>query len=329
MQPLVSIIIPTYNSEKYIAETLNSVVQQTYVNWECILVDDSSIDTTIDIIEQYIEKEERIVFYKKNSSLPKGPSSSRNFGVEKAKGDYLIFLDSDDLLAITCLENRVEKFNQNKGCDFLVFQMERFFNEPDFTKKSKVVKKNKQKILELFIALHGSWQVTSPIYKRSFFKSITFNAKLMVYEDLEVAIKSILKSKSFKIYDGIDCYYRNDENYKTKYDSTIIKSKMTKAFQSLIITLVDLVQNNSEQTFKNKDIKIALLESYKKLFCFTILENAKTLKEDNKRIVNLLYTNSIVDFKTSIKFYLVNSFLLPFAPIKGSGVSRLIKFIYK
>jgi glycosyltransferase involved in cell wall biosynthesis len=329
LQPLVSIIIPTFNSEKYIAETLESVLQQTYVNWECIIVDDFSTDNTLKIIKQYQEIDNRILHQNKTKNRPKGPSSSRNLAVEIAKGDYLIFLDSDDLLSVNCLKNRVETFKQNPDCDFLVFQMERFFQEPDYTKKSKVVEQNKQKILELFIGLYGDWQVTSPIYKRSFFKTILFKDNLIVYEDLEVAIKAIVKAKNFKIYGIIDSYYRNDENYKNKYNSIEVKIRMAKGFQNMIVCLVHLIQNNSEHTFKNKEIKTYLVKSYKKFFRFTILENAKTLKADNKRIVNLLHTNSILNLKTAFNFYFVDRVLLPFATIKGSGASRLIKFIYK
>ena len=134
----VSIIIPTFNSSKYLKATLDSVLSQTYANWECILIDDGSIDLTETISVNYQEKDNRFQLYKRPVDLPKGPSSARNYGVSKAKGDYLIFLDADDLLATTCLENRVAQFQQNPECDFLVFQMERFLDEPDFSKVSSL-----------------------------------------------------------------------------------------------------------------------------------------------------------------------------------------------
>ena len=324
----VSIVIPTFNSSKYLKATLDSVLSQTYANWECILIDDGSVDLTETISENYREKDNRFHLYKRPDHLPKGPSSARNYGVSKAKGDYLIFLDADDLLATTCLENRVAQFQQNPECDFLVFQMERFLDEPDFSKKEKVVEQDKNRILESFIQLHGQWPITAPIYKTYFFKTIHFNPSLVVFEDLEVAIKAIVQAIDFQVFNTIDCYYRNDSNYQTKYNSLKIKTKMVKSFQALLLSVVELVRQNPEKQFKNQDIKSYFIESYKKIFRFQILENIEAFKEDNKKIVHLLAAYGFLDSKTAFKFFLVDRVLLPFASIKGSGIARLIKKIY-
>lgn len=328
MQPLVSIIIPTFNSSKLIKATLDCVLSQTYANWECILVDDGSEDLTETISINYQEKDQRFQLYKRPEDLPKGPSSARNYGVAKAKGEYVIFLDADDLLATTCLEIRVAQFQQNLDCDFLVFQMERFLNEPDFSKKEVIAEQDKNRVLDSFIQLHGQWPITSPIYKTDFFKTIHFNASLVVFEDLEVAIKAIVYARNFKIFNTIDCYYRNDANYKEKYNSIDVKTKMVKCFVELLLSLVAIIKQNQEFVFKNKDIKSYLIQSYKTFFRFTILENSNAFKEDNKKIVHLLAAHSFLDTKTFFKFILVDRVLLPFASIKGSGVSRIIKKLY-
>ncbi len=92
---MISVIIPTYNAERYIAETLESVIAQTYTDWECIVVDDGSKDTSAAIVQQYAEREARIHYvYQCNA----GPSVARNHGLQLAKGDYIQFLDADDTL---------------------------------------------------------------------------------------------------------------------------------------------------------------------------------------------------------------------------------------
>ena len=328
MQPLVSIIIPTFNSSKHIKATLNSVLSQTYTNWECILVDDGSIDLTETISINYQEKDNRFQLYKRPEDLPKGPSSARNYGVTKAKGEYLIFLDADDLLATTCLENRVVQFQQNPDCDFLVFQMDRFLLEPDFSKKEIVAEQDKNQVLESFVQLHGQWPITGPIYKTKFFKTIHFNANLVVFEDLEVAIKAIVQATDFKIYNTIDCYYRNDVNYKEKYNSIEVKTRMVKCFAELLKSLVSLMQNNVESRFQNKEIKAYFVQSYKTFFRFTILENSRAFQEDNKKIVHLLAAHGFLDSKTAFKFFFLDRVLLPFANIKRIGIARLIKKLY-
>jgi glycosyltransferase involved in cell wall biosynthesis len=90
----VSVITPNFNCEKYIAQTIESVITQTYENWEMIIVDDCSTDNSINIIEKYVNNEKRIKLIKldKNS----GVSNARNIGLQNAKGDYIAFLDSDD-----------------------------------------------------------------------------------------------------------------------------------------------------------------------------------------------------------------------------------------
>ena len=95
--PLVSIVIPLYNRAELIAETLQSVLMQFYQNWECIVVDDGSTDNSFQVIKSLFEKDNRIKVYERNRE-PKGASTCRNIGIEKSNGEYIIFLDSDDLL---------------------------------------------------------------------------------------------------------------------------------------------------------------------------------------------------------------------------------------
>jgi len=306
------------------------MLAQTYGQWECILVDDGSIDLTETISINYQEKDNRFQLYKRPDHLPKGPSSARNYGVTKANGDYLIFLDADDLLATTCLENRVTQFQQHKECDFLVFQMERFLDEPDFSKKEIESISNPNEILRLFINLHCVWQTTAPIYKKDFFlKTNGFNQSMNVFEDYELAIKSIVKSNAFSVFQTIDYYYRNDANYKEKYNSIEVKTKMVKCFSELLLSLARLMQGNQEKQFQNKVIKAYFVQSYKKIFQFIILENSRVFQKENKKIVHLLTLHGFIDTYTFFKFILVDRVLLPFANVKGSGVSRIIKKLYQ
>ena len=109
--PLVSIITPTYNSEKFISATILSLLSQTYTNWEMIVVDDCSTDTTEEIIQKFIKEDSRISFYQlqKNS----GPGIARNQAVDLAKGRYIAFLDSDDLWKPEKLQKQMEFLTLN------------------------------------------------------------------------------------------------------------------------------------------------------------------------------------------------------------------------
>ncbi len=93
--PMVSVIMPAYNSAAFISEAIGSVIKQTYGNWELIVIDDASGDATPEIVEDFSNQDKRIKIIK--NILNQGPGPSRNSGMKTAKGDFIAFLDSDDL----------------------------------------------------------------------------------------------------------------------------------------------------------------------------------------------------------------------------------------
>lgn len=111
MNDLVSILIPTYNIEKFIRSTIESVQNQTYTNWEMILVDDASTDKTVSIIEEFAQKDNRIKLFK----LPenRGNGFARNAALEKATGKYIAYLDADDLWFREKLEKQIQFLKAN------------------------------------------------------------------------------------------------------------------------------------------------------------------------------------------------------------------------
>lgn len=110
---MVSIVIPTFNRASFISETLESVLKQTYSNWECIIVDDGSTDDTEQIVNDFITKDKRFKFYKRPEYLLKGANSCRNFGFEKAKGEFIQWFDSDDIMLENFLSIKIAEFNEN------------------------------------------------------------------------------------------------------------------------------------------------------------------------------------------------------------------------
>lgn len=111
-QPLVSVIMPAYNSEKFMAESIASVIGQTYINWELIVVDDGSNDRTIDVCRNFSENDKRIHFISQEN---KGQGSARNKGIEHSNGDYIAFIDSDDLWLPDKLELQLPQFLTGKS----------------------------------------------------------------------------------------------------------------------------------------------------------------------------------------------------------------------
>lgn len=110
-EPLVSIITPLYNSEKFIAETIESVLAQTYKNWEMIIVNDCSKDRGPSIVERYVEKDNRIKLFHNDKN--EGVSFSRNKAIDFSQGKYIAFLDSDDLWKREKLEKQITFMEMN------------------------------------------------------------------------------------------------------------------------------------------------------------------------------------------------------------------------
>ena len=102
--PLISVVIPAYNAEQFLDETLESVLSQTYENWECIIVNDGSTDSTESVAKKWCEKDSRFRLTNKENG---GLSSARNWGIKESKAEYIAFLDADDILIPDSLEVRI------------------------------------------------------------------------------------------------------------------------------------------------------------------------------------------------------------------------------
>ena len=109
---LVSIITPCYNGEKYIAETIDSVLKQTYTKWEMIIIDDGSTDNSLEVIGKYIEKDSRIQLIRQANS---GSAVARNNGIRRCSGQYIALLDADDLWDATFLEKQISYMKKNNA----------------------------------------------------------------------------------------------------------------------------------------------------------------------------------------------------------------------
>ncbi|SDL61638.1 Glycosyl transferase family 2 [Catalinimonas alkaloidigena] len=208
-EPLVSIIVPLYNRAAMLEETIRSVTTQRYTHWELLLVDDGSTDATVEIAASYAQHEKRITLLKRDR-LPKGAPTCRNIGFQHARGEYIIFLDSDDLLAPHCLEQRVQTMQQHPNCDFLVFPMLLFQQHPYDDDKVWNVD-TQEDDLTRFLRLDAVWQTTGPIYKRNVIATVGgFHEGLSCWQDYDLHMRILLSDFSYRKCFAVepDCFYR-------------------------------------------------------------------------------------------------------------------------
>lgn len=249
----ISIIIPVYNSERTICETLDSLQKQSYRNWEAICVDDGSTDSSAEIVKQYSSKDVRII-YSKRTTAPKGGSACRNIGAHIATGDFLIFLDSDDILAPWCLERRIKIIEQS-DCDFVVFPIGYFKTEVKYYTETNNL--NSRNHLLRFASGSPTWQTMQPIYRKSIFERIGgFDERYPRYQDVEFGIRAILNSKYQLIKDKEpDCYLRMFGN-----SGVITESKAKKAIEATYYLMSLICSLN-----KINNLDIALLALFSRL----------------------------------------------------------------
>ncbi|QNK77418.1 glycosyltransferase family 2 protein [Winogradskyella sp. PAMC22761] len=207
-----SIIIPSFNKADFISETITSVLNQSYTNWELIIVDDGSTDNSIQVIEAYAKQDSRIQLFKREN-LPKGGSVCRNLGLKKAKGKYVLFLDADDLLEPACLENRLLNIKANVAYNLWVFPIGTFYKSIGDSKS--VWSPKGTNFLIQFLKHDLPWHTMSVIWHIDFIKNVKgFDMDYPRLQDVELHTRALLhpgvKLKTFPDADS-DAFYRIDE----------------------------------------------------------------------------------------------------------------------
>ncbi|WP_168735559.1 glycosyltransferase family 2 protein [Cohnella fermenti] len=132
MEGKISVIIPMYNTEEYVAKCIDSVLSQTYTNFEIIVIDDGSTDECANIVKQYASNDNRIYLYSQKNS---GPSVARNYGLDVAGGEYIYFLDSDDYIDVGTFEKCMIEFRNNRELDMIMFDAQTIFEERFLSKE--------------------------------------------------------------------------------------------------------------------------------------------------------------------------------------------------
>jgi glycosyltransferase involved in cell wall biosynthesis len=210
MNPIVSVIVPCYNQGQYLTDALQSVNDQSFSNWECLIIDDGSIDNTAEIAKSFVTKDSRFIYLFKENG---GVSSTRNVGIEKAKGQFIQFLDSDDIL-------------DNRKLEFSLYQMELHKNNnvKIVISNFRMITENSDVSLPPFCNLNAAlfnvegflfqWNATFSIqiqcgfFDAKLFEGIRFSENLSAQEDWVVWV-SLFKTGYHAVFiDEPLAYYR-------------------------------------------------------------------------------------------------------------------------
>lgn len=238
MQKLISIVIPAYNAENFITETINSVIKQSYLNWELVIVNDGSKDKTLEIVKKIAETNARITIIDQPNS---GVSHSRNNGLEVSKGEFICFLDADDLLNPNNLEVKANALEQNKwdavysSCELI---------DKNSISQNRYLFGQIPTSIDDILELRGNY-ITAPsgfLYRKSIFKSIGgYDPNLSNNADQELLIK-ILANK-FKVG------YISDSLWKYRMHSGNMSSNI-RLLEKDSVYMYEKLRN--QNLFKNK-----------------------------------------------------------------------------
>ena len=191
MNEVVSIITPSFNRAELVIETAESILTQTYPYWEWVIVDDGSTDNTWEVLQSLAEKDNRIKLFKRMRE-PKGACACRNIAVEKCTGTYLIFLDTDDLMAPFCLEQRVKAMQKQPECGFIIFPMLLFKKQINDTNLLWNIDKDEDDLMRLLIN-DPICPGTGTLWKKKKFQEVgLWREDLKMWQDIELHIRSLL-----------------------------------------------------------------------------------------------------------------------------------------
>lgn len=205
-QPEISVIITAYNSEKYISRAINSVLAQSYKNFELLVIDDGSSDSTTDIVKSYGKTLTLII--KKNG----GPSSARNTGIKKAAGKYICFFDADDVWLPNKLDKQIQAANNNPeinifSCNQIYSRNNKKLGKVYNTKKIFKNSIQKSGIINDYIrpyARYSFHQPTGLMIKRKIFEMYgLFDENLKGVEDSEIALRWGIYNEKFFFQDDV------------------------------------------------------------------------------------------------------------------------------
>lgn len=318
--PKISVIIPVYNTEEYLARCIESVCTQTYKDFEIILIDDGSNIICHDMCDEWCKKDKRIrVYHTKNQ----GQASARNFGIDKAKGQFLYFLDSDDYIHFQMLEvllGGINRYNANiSACLFkrvssCIKEKQMYYNDV------KYFELDKDKIFDNWHSVEAN-VLWNKLFSKKVFCNIRF-PEGKIYED-EYIKPQLVESVEKIVFTNTVLYY-----YQQRNDST-----MRSTFSSKRLFKIDAIYNNILYFKKIKNRE--MLDKELKYFCgyyFMYIFYVMNEKDSNidlynyKKLYDKLFFLMLKCNEMSIKYkyMLVLYFLLPNVAEKRYGKSYRI-----
>lgn len=294
----------TYNRRHYIEESLDSIVNQSFKGWECIIIDDGSSDGTKEFLESYIRTDSRFKYYRRTLQFSKGLPGCRNLGLKIATGSFIVFFDDDDIAHPDCLCWSIKEIEKH-NVDYCRFGRRAFFGnfEKDFDRRENYsVIEHKPLQVEGMITGNVPFNSCQVLWRAEVFKDERFNEKLLFAEEWELYSRLLLKdpvgiSIDKNLYFGRKHSQSNTGEFKNS-NSVRMNSKVNAAI--LIVEHLTKADKFSEILFKFFIQMGFNLQSYSLI----------------KTVLNRTDTNFLTKLKYEIGF-VIYPLLRPLFKLKG------------
>lgn len=265
---MITIVIPVFNRAALIEETLNAVIAQTSTDWNCIVVDDGSTDDTVSVVNAFAKADSRITSLQRTKEHLKGGCGARNYGALQAQTPYIMFLDSDDLITKTCVEERLLLLHENPKKDLFIFHSGVFNKElGDSNLLWNVVDAHEtnSQLLERFIHQDAPWCTNGVLWQKEFFLKIGMWSEILTaWQDWELHTKSLLHDPTIIISsEKPDNFYRRDIQVTAISDAR----NLTNYLRSVMNAIAAI-----QKQFHPSQLTSALSRDLKDLFKKTIIE---------------------------------------------------------
>lgn len=222
ISPAISIIIPNYNKGAFISATIESILHNSFKNWELVIVDDGSTDHSLQIIEQFVRNDNRIKLIKQANQ---GGAQARNVGLDAIQAPYFMFVDADDFISPFCLESRLKKADEFNEFDGWIFPMQPFRDgHPE--ERMSTWRPPEDQLLAGLIGHELSWSTVSPLWRTQAIKGkFKFNPRYHRLQDVQFHTEIVLSGIPLKTFPKVpaDCYYRLIADSKSSKDMFILK----------------------------------------------------------------------------------------------------------
>lgn len=312
---LISVVIPVFNAGSFLQPLMDSILHQTYPNWEVIFVDDGSQDNSVQIVQNQIASDSRFRLLKRSGSEIKGAPSCRNIGMREAKGEYVIFFDADDIIADFCFEQRLRGIKES-GKDFCVFPLMSFEREL-FDMNSPIVLGFPTTVDTFYcmIARKLPFCVNTNIYRRSALldRNIMWDVKVKSLQDSDFNVSCISGGLTYSIVNAKpDYYWRLGDN-----ENSISKQIKKK------------VHSDSHLYLFEKEYAICKGKEYDSAFYgFSCYLMELFLQGDNKESIRNFLSNSFLRDHICIRLRMkLYYYLFGYLSRRSKKIARIVRMI--